>query len=205
MIFGLTFLVLLYSVFILASIISWFKLPQPKLPENYQPQTKISVLVAVRNEANGIRNLLQDLAAQTLPSALFEVIIIDDFSEDDTVEIIQEFATQTELNLKVLQLENSRGKGKKSALAYGQVKATGKLIVQTDGDCRVQPNWLKLLAYFYETEKPKFISGPVCLEAGNSFFGKMQVVEFASLIVSGAATMGFKKPTMCNGANLAYE
>src|SRR5213075_2078285 len=51
----------------------------------------------------------------------------------------------------------------------------------------------------------RFISGPVKLEEGNSLFGKMQVTEFASLIGTGAASIGFGMPNMCNGANLAFE
>ncbi len=104
-----------------------------------------------------------------------------------------------------MELKNGRGKGKKSALAFGLENATGELIVQTDGDCHVQPDWLKLLESTYQTQGSKFISGPVCLTAGKSVFEKMQVVEFASLIGSGAASIGIQKPTMCNGANLAYE
>jgi biofilm PGA synthesis N-glycosyltransferase PgaC len=79
------------------------------------------------------------------------------------------------------------------------------LIAQTDGDCRVQPDWLKLLELAYSQSQAKFISGPVCLEDKGSFFGKMQVVEFASLIGTGAAAIGLQKPNMCNGANLAFE
>ncbi|MFC5269950.1 glycosyltransferase family 2 protein [Adhaeribacter terreus] len=201
----LTSLVLGYSVFIVAAIIGWLRLPSPELPESYKPQIKISVLIAVRNEAENIGLLLQDLAAQNYPKDLLEVLIIDDHSKDRTAEIVKHFIAGTDLSLRLLRLENGRGKGKKSAIAFGLEQANGELIVQTDGDCRLQPDWLKLLEYVYVSEGAKFISGPVCLTAQNSLFQKMQVVEFASLIGSGAASMGLGKPNMCNGANLAYE
>lgn len=205
MIVVLTFLVLGYSVFIVAAIWGWLRLPAPELPEKYKPQTRISVLIAVRNEAKNIRLLLQDLAAQHFPKELFEVLIIDDHSEDGTAEIVKQFGANSDLDLQLLQLEKGRGEGKKSAIAFGLEHAKGELIVQTDGDCRVQPDWLKLLEYTYVSEGAKFISGPVCLTAKDSLFQKMQVVEFASLIGSGAASMGLRKPNMCNGANLSYE
>ena len=205
MIWLLTFLVLSYTVFIVAAIFGWLRLPEVKLPPNYSPKTRISVLTAVRNEAENIRHLLLALEAQDYPKELLQVIVIDDHSEDNTAQIVADFISGTKLNLRLLKLENGRGKGKKSAIAFGLENASGELIVQTDGDCRVQPAWLELLEYTYVSQGAKFISGPVCLTAGNSLFEKLQVVEFASLIGSGAASMGLGKPNMCNGANLAYE
>ena len=100
----LTFLVLFYTVFMAAAIFSWLKFPSVNLPENYQPQTRLSVLIAVRNEEAGLLKLLQDLANQTYPKAFFEVIIIDDFSEDRTVELVTDFQQKTTLDLKLLRL-----------------------------------------------------------------------------------------------------
>src|SRR5688500_7194092 len=98
----LTFFVLAYTVFIGLAIYSWVKLPSANLPESYQPKTRISVLVAVRNEAAAILNLLQGLEKQTYPRELFEVIIIDDFSEDKTVALVQDFRKKSDLNLLLI-------------------------------------------------------------------------------------------------------
>jgi biofilm PGA synthesis N-glycosyltransferase PgaC len=81
----LTFLVVCYTVFIALAIFGWLKLKEPKAPENYQPVTFISVLIPVRNEAGNILKLLNDLLVQSYPKTLFEVILIDDHSEDGTV------------------------------------------------------------------------------------------------------------------------
>ena len=201
----LIFFVLSYTVFIALALFGWFRLRKVSIEPYQHPKTFISVLVPVRNETACIGQLLKDLEKQTYPGSLFEVIIIDDFSEDNTLALVREFQQSSGLNLQVLELKNGTGSGKKSAINFGLEKAKGSLIVQTDGDCRVQPAWLMLLEKAYSTGKVKFISGPVCLEACNSWFEKMQVVEFASLIGVGAAAIGLGKPNMCNGANLAYE
>ncbi len=92
----LTFFVLCYTVFIVTAIYSWLRLPEIKLPQSYIARTRISVLVAVRNEAENIIALLLDLEKQTFPKSLFEVILIDDFSEDDTSELIIDFQQKTD-------------------------------------------------------------------------------------------------------------
>jgi biofilm PGA synthesis N-glycosyltransferase PgaC len=205
MTFMLTFFVLYYTIFIGLAVIGWFRLPKLEIPSDHKPQTFLSVLIPIRNEAGSIIQLLKDLEKQSYPKELFEVLVIDDHSDDGSVSLVNNFRTDSDLNIKLLELKNGIGNGKKSALAIGIVQSKGKLIVQTDGDCRVQEDWLKLLEYVYAVENKKFISGPVCLEAGKSWFEKMQVVEFAALIGAGAAAIGLGKPNMCNGANLAYE
>lgn len=78
-------------------------------------------------------------------------------------------------------------------------------MVTTDGDCRVGPEWLTTIESFYVHTNCKLITGGVSFLPNDSFFKKLQVVEFASLIGSGAASLHMGFPNMCNGANLAYE
>jgi cellulose synthase/poly-beta-1,6-N-acetylglucosamine synthase-like glycosyltransferase len=49
------------------------------------------------------------------------------------------------------------------------------------------------------------VIGAVRIKPTHSFFSKLQVIEFNSLIGSAAATLTLGFPTMCNGANLAYR
>ena len=94
---------------------------------------------------------------------------------------------------------------KKTAINLAIKNAVGTLILTTDGDCRVGVNWLKSFADDYESTKFKLISGPVTFHDSNSIFTKLQIVEFASLIGTGASSIFLKRPNMCNGANLCYE
>lgn len=205
MILLLAFLVVSYTVLMAILLLGWQRLPETKVPAEYKPQNFLSVLIPVRNEAANILSLLQDLENQQYPLTKFEVVILDDNSEDETVKLVQEFSKVSALDIKLISALNGIVSGKKGMLALGLKQATGNLIVQTDGDCRVGANWLRLLDYAYVSKKAKFISGPVRLISDNSFFGKMQVTEFASLIGSGAASIGLGIPNMCNGANLAFE
>jgi len=61
---------------------------------------RVSVIATVKNEAQTVHRLLDSLAAQTRPPD--EVIIVDGGSTDETVEVLEEYATGSALPLKVL-------------------------------------------------------------------------------------------------------
>jgi cellulose synthase/poly-beta-1,6-N-acetylglucosamine synthase-like glycosyltransferase len=94
--------------------------------------------------------------------------------------------------------------GKKNAILTGLQNSTGNLIVTTDADCVHHKNWLREIMNHYGQYKPKMIIGPVLMKH-RAYFGKIQALDFFSLMISGAAAAGLNKPIMCNGANLAYE
>ena len=54
-------------------------------------QTKISIIIAARNEEENIGTLLAALQRQTYPAAFTEIIVVDDHSTDSTVAIARQF------------------------------------------------------------------------------------------------------------------
>ena len=124
-----TLLFLLYGLLILYYWQSWKSIPG-FIPGNRLPATKISVIVPARNEQENIGSLLQALQEQTYPAALFEVIVVDDHSTDETVIVAQKFpgviliqlittgaAISTDFfsSLKAAIVFNQPGEGKQSA------------------------------------------------------------------------------------------
>ncbi|SFH35532.1 Glycosyltransferase, catalytic subunit of cellulose synthase and poly-beta-1,6-N-acetylglucosamine synthase [Pontibacter chinhatensis] len=202
----LLFSVLWYSWIILRRWLAWRRMPVTAPPAAFQPSTAITVIIPVRNEAENILHLLRDLERQRYPRELLEVLVIDDHSDDETATLVEEFILASGLQAKYLQLENYvKYKGKKAAVQVGVEQARGELLVFTDGDCRVGPEWLRSYAFVYETEQPYFISGPVSFHNTHTHFERMQLVEFSSLIGIGGASIALGQPNMCNGANLAYR
>ncbi|EJF08841.1 glycosyltransferase [Pontibacter sp. BAB1700] len=196
---------LAYAWIILRCLSAWKRLPIPTVPAGFIPATQLSVIIPVRNEARQILNLLRDLESQNYPAELFEVLVVDDHSDDGTAQLIQEFIPATKLNLRLIRLAgHTESTGKKAAIKQGIAQTSNELLVFTDGDCRVQPDWLLCFAYTYETQQSFFISGPVSFHNTHTLLERMQLVEFASLIGVGGASIGLRQPNMCNGANLAY-
>lgn len=192
-------------VYILMVVVFWLQWHRQENRYSYEPTspaTFLSVVVAARNEANTLPVLLQKLAEQHYPSHLYEILIIDDHSSDDTASIVLQHEQTSLLNLRLLQAEET---GKKSALRQGIREARGKLIVTTDADCKPGPFWLQRIEAFYRQHHLRMVLGPVAIEPDGSLFGQMQSIEFASLVGSGAASLQLGIPSMCNGANLAFD
>ena len=101
-------------------------------------KTFLSVIIPVRNEAANIEALLTDISNQTYPKNAFEVIVVDDSSDDETVAIVKRFQEKKLLNLRLILLaEKTVASPKKRAIETAIKVANGVLIITTDGDCRV--------------------------------------------------------------------
>ncbi len=193
----------------------WNVIPQWNVPSSFFPKTKVSILIPARNESANIQQCIQSILNQKFPSQLFEIIVIDDHSTDDTAEIVEAFEQP---NVRVLFLKNhvkDRAQllsFKKKAIEVAVAQSSGKLIVTTDADCIVPPDWLNLIVSFYENSerqnegKPyKFIAAPVNFYDEKSLFEKCQSLDFIGMMGVTGAGIHRQFMNMCNGANLAYE
>jgi cellulose synthase/poly-beta-1,6-N-acetylglucosamine synthase-like glycosyltransferase len=161
--------------------------------------TKVTVMIAARNEAESIHLTIEDILAQDYPKHLTEIIIVD-----NTSQIISSYAGR---GVKLLQLNEDKplNSYKKKAIAEAIKLSTGELMVATDADCRMGSKWLSSVVGYYEMEQPFMISSPVSYFEEKSLFERMQALEFYSLIATGAAFIGNGHASTCNGANLAYR
>ncbi|MCB0491388.1 MAG: glycosyltransferase [Cyclobacteriaceae bacterium] len=189
-----------YFSLLLLLIYGWNKLA-PMGKRNGE-QTVISVVVAFRNEANQIHHLIRSLADLNYPADRFEVILVNDHSDDNSENVVKSLI-HDKSNFSHIHLDDDK-LGKKNAITKGVNLAKGELIVTTDADCVVQPNWLHTINASFENDAIQMAFGGVSLK-GTSFFSTLQAIEFSSLIGSGAATLGLGLFTMCNGANLAFR
>lgn len=188
---------------------NWQVLETWEVPKGFVPNTHISVLIPARNEAENIGACIESILQQSYPCDLYEIIVLDDHSEDETPDWVRLFQVQC-TNVHLLQLADFVEAGetqsfKKKAIEIGIKHATGELIVTTDGDCVVQSNWLSLIASFYETKDLKFIAAPVNFYKEKNILEYFQSLDFMGMMgIAGAGIQG-QFMRMCNGANLAYR
>lgn len=187
----------------------WQELKIWELPKNFVGSTKMSILIPARNEAENIGACIESILNQNYPCDLYEIIVLDDHSEDETPDWVRLFQVQC-TNVRLLHLADFVQEGetqsfKKKAIEIGIQHATGDLIVTTDGDCVVQPQWLSLLASFYEAKNWKFIAAPVNFYKEKNALERFQSLDFMGMM--GVAGAGIQRDfmRMCNGANLAYQ
>lgn len=195
----------LYFIFNLVLIFTWLKMSNEQAIISSERDTKLTIIIPVRNEAENIVRLLQDIDNQDYPYHNFEVIIANDGSTDDTAEVVLGFQEISKYSIRLLNIFEEKGTSpKKRAIQKSIEISSGELIITTDGDCRVSKNWLSSIQQFYKATDANLISSPVTFIDENNFWNTAQIIEFASLIGSGACAMYLNKPNMCNGANIAY-
>lgn len=194
----------IYSLLILYFTFSWMKIPQYK--KKTSPfKTRVSVVIPVRNESSNIIRCLQSITLQDYPAELFEIIICDDSSTDDTVSVIKEHAlSQTQHQIKLLELSYKNLIFKKQAITEAVSAASGELIITTDGDCIMNEKWISSIVSFFKEKKCVMIAGPVLFNNEKGMLNHLQSLEFMSLVASGLGSVSGNFPVMCNGANLAY-
>lgn len=167
-----------------------------------QDEKALSVVVPLRNEENNISSIVSSFKNQSLGKDYWEVIFIDDHSSDDTLNALNYYSQQLP-NAKIVSLPTFKS-GKKMALREGVNNANGLNIVTTDGDCRHSERWLESIITHLRKTKSEFVIAPVSME-GKGIFGKLQEMEFDSIM---ALTLGMAKvhhPIMCNAANLVFS
>lgn len=163
----------------------------------------ISVIVAIRNEEQFIEELLKCLIDQNYPSRSFEIVIVDDHSDDRSFNLVEQFISDHhDTNIKII---HARGEGKKSAIDQAIKESMGDLILTTDADCRMGKEWMIAMSHPLFDEKISFVAGPVVLKGRSSVFSLLQKFEMLGLMGIGGGAMTQRKPMMCNGANLCYR
>ncbi|HEY1017806.1 MAG TPA: glycosyltransferase [Sediminibacterium sp.] len=205
----LTVIVLLgYSLLIWQYRVWFLRLPE-FTPVSAEHNTRFSIIIPARNEENNIAGCLQSVLQQQYPAHLFEVIVINDHSTDNTEAIVRSLQQQYN-NLQLLNLidvlkDKPVNAYKKKAIELAIAQSSGNWIVTTDADCMVQPEWLSLLDQYIQNQQPVFIAAPVMFTHTGSFLSAFQLLDFISLqgITAAAVSAGYH--TMCNGANIAYR
>lgn len=119
-------------------------------------QQKITIIITVRNESDGILNLLASLKNQTQPAD--SVIVVDGGSKDDTVRQINKFIqTHPDFNVQLLMAPGTN-------IATGRNKAISatmaEIIAVTDGGCIARNTWLeKITAPLINNSQVDIVAG----------------------------------------------
>lgn len=173
--------------------------------KDLKPNTKFSVIVPFRNEANNLPNLMAAIGRLNYPKTMFEIIFVDDASEDESMELLKtSVLIQEKFDISILKNERSSKSPKKDAITLAISKAKYDWIVTTDADCELPPFWLDSFDEFIQSHKPEFVVAPITYSKMNSFLDRFQLLDVLSLQGSTIGGFGIKQPFLCNGANLAY-
>jgi cellulose synthase/poly-beta-1,6-N-acetylglucosamine synthase-like glycosyltransferase len=207
-------LTIMYAVILLAYRFWFGKMRQFQLNqiEQVRPEqsaTQFTVIIPARNEAANIKACVDSILNQNYPAAAFEIIVIDDFSEDDTAFIVHALSQQHP-QVRLLKLADHCKEGetlayKKKAIEIAVAVAKGDWILTTDADCIVPTRWLLLYNAYIQQHRPSFVAAPVMFIKTAGILNQFQLLDFLALQGITAAAVGAGKHSMSNGANLGFE
>ncbi|WP_405211160.1 glycosyltransferase [Dokdonia sp. Asnod2-E02] len=170
--------------------------------------TTFTVIVPFRNEEAHLTNLLQSLAEVDYPQNSWEIILVNDASTDNSLEVINKCISQYALtNIDVIDNVRTSASPKKDALQTAIHTSKHQWIVTTDADCTVPVNWLNTLDAIIQQQSPLMVIMPVAIASTvkPSFLTAYEQLDFLSLMGATAGSFYMGSPFLCNGANLAYE
>ncbi|MGS2725093.1 glycosyltransferase [Psychroserpens sp. BH13MA-6] len=181
------------------------KLAGLKQKKKTSPRIPVSVIICAKNEAENLEKNLPAILSQSYPD--FEVVLINDHSSDDTLEVMKTFKATYD-NVKIVDVKPIEAfwGNKKYALTLGIKAAKHNLLLFTDADCKpVSNQWIYLMSLSFNAQKTmnlgyspyQKIKGSL-LNALIRFETFMTAVQYFSYTLMGQPYMGV-------GRNLAYQ
>lgn len=214
MIFVAFFITVAYLLLIGSFVIGFDKIKEFK-HKTTASKHSFSIVVPFRDEAENLPELLKSLEQLNYPKNKYEIIFVDDDSQDASVATIERFLTvvrNDEISLDCARLDTKIIKNirkttspKKDAINTAIQQAKHDWIITTDADCVVSKNWLQTLDAFIQQTQPELIVAPVTYNTTKTFLDRFQLLDFLSLQGTTIGTFGINKPFLCNGANLCYS
>lgn len=170
---------------------------------NYEDLPTATVIVAARNEGNNITSCMTSLNMLTYPSGKLEIILVDDFSDDRTGNIIDEFIKDKPMFKKITPDINSSLRGKINAIASAIKKAKGEIILLTDADCEVSNTWAVTLASYFNDEVG-MVNGFTIVNKSN-VFSAIQGIDLVFLLSVASGSINLKYPISSIGNNMSFR
>lgn len=184
-----------FFIFELAVLIIW-KIREPQRKERYDNARRrlfverplVSVIVPGKNEGKHIYKLANSLKEQTYTN--FEVIVIDDGSDDDTERICKSLQKNGFIDLF---LRNDVRGGKASAANLGYRFSKGKIIVHLDADCSYDSDAVeKIIVPFYLDDDIGAVGGNILVRNyKESLCATLQAIEYSDTISVGRITSSY--------------
>jgi glycosyltransferase involved in cell wall biosynthesis len=114
----------------------------------------VSVIIPTRNRAHLLRDCLVSILSQS-SSVPFEVVVADNASDDETPRMLRDWSAK-EPRLRSI---HEKELGRSAALVTGMRTARGSILVFTDDDVLVSPDWIESYAVFFERHPGSVLAG----------------------------------------------
>ena len=208
----MTYLDIIFYIFLVVVLIqvSYFLLifqrfAFSKLQKSTSKNISVSVLVSAKNEAQNLKQFIPLIAKQDYPN--FEIVLINDASIDNTLEVMEEIASKYD-NIKIVDVKNNEAfwANKKYALTLGIKAAKNDYLLFTDADCKpTSKYWIKEMSSQFSNEKTIVLGYGGYSKVKKSLLNKLIRFETLLTAIQYFSFAKFGMPYMGVGRNLAYR
>jgi len=168
---------------------------------------KVSVIVCARNEQTNLSDYLHALLAQDYPC--YEVIVVNDGSEDNTQQVLEQYAQQyNNLYVTFVPREARVLSSKKLALTIGIKAAHYDYLLLTDADCRPESRqWIRemMSAFVRGGEQTEVVLGYGAYFEKNTWLSSIINYDTLFIALQYMGMAAARHPYMGVGRNLAYK
>lgn len=195
-------------IYLIYIVIFRFGLKKDKNGISFIKRT-VSVVIAARNEEKNISNLLTGLINQSYPHELYEIIVVNDRSEDNTARIVEQFSAGFDniilINVAATPKDFSP---KKYALTRGIKAAKGEVLMLTDADCLVNKYWVESMVSMF-TDDTDLVVGfsrtKIADWSKASFCTRYEFFDFLVMFIAAAGAILSGRAFSCSNQNLSYR
>jgi len=164
--------------FVMWFLFGWYfirrkKLKSLKKVEELERKPLVSIILPAYNEEKIIGDAIERAISQDYGNV--EVIVVDDGSTDRTREIAESYAKKYD-NVKLIT--NGKNRGKPLALNIGTKAAKGEIILHTDSDSYLCPDFLSKIVPYFEDPEVGAVTCLVSVDNGSNLLTKLQQMEY---------------------------
>ena len=163
----------------------------------------VSIIIPAKNEIHNLRRCIDSLLNQNYPKDLYEILPVDDGSIDGTKELIDDLFNHYK-QIELTEIDKNSSRGKLNSIDLGIQAAKGEIIITTDADVWMGPNWIQAMVKDFD-KKTGMIIGIAIEEISSNPINLFQVLDGSVIRIISAALAEIKKPITCQGANLAFR
>ena len=159
----------------------------------------VSVIIPAYNEEKSIAGTIESILKSDYPKDKFEVIVINDGSNDNTLKVAKKFEKR---GVRVLSKKNG---GKGNALNFGIDKAKGEIIFSMDADTFVASKSVKNMVRYFKNERVMSVTPAMIIHKPKSILQRVQYVEYLTGIFLRKAFASLDAVYLSPGAFSAYR
>jgi len=134
---------------------------------------KVSIIISAYNEEEKISDSIESLKKVDYPKDLYEVIVVNDGSEDKTRDVVLRYADDN-----IIFIDNQKNKGKAACLNQGLKVAKGEYVACMDADSTVSEDILKKTTPYFDDKKIGSVTVSVKVKHVNNFLQKIIQLEY---------------------------